>query len=67
MIKNELNIPEERWFSNLSQVGNVGAGSIYLMVDELFKSGRLKQGEKILLAVPESARFSYVFGLLTVC
>lgn len=67
MIKNDLNIPEDRWFSNLSQVGNVGAGSIYLMVDELFKSGRLKKGEKILLAVPESARFSYVFGLLSVC
>jgi len=67
MMKNDLHIPEDRWFSNLSQVGNVGAGSIYLMVDELFKSGRLKKGEKILLAVPESARFSYVFGLLTVC
>jgi len=67
MTQNDLHIPEEKWFSNLSQVGNVGAGSIYLMVDELFKSGRLKKGEKILLAVPESARFSYVFGLLSVC
>ncbi len=67
MIQNELNIPEEKWFSNLSQVGNVGAGSIYLMVDELFKSNKIKKGDKILLAVPESARFSYVFGLLTVC
>ncbi len=67
MKKNDFVIPEEKWFSNLSQVGNVGAGSIYLMVDELFKSGRLKKGEKILLAVPESARFSYVFGLLSVC
>lgn len=67
MIKNDLNIPEERWFSNLSQVGNVGAGSIYLMIDELFKSDRLKMGDRILVAVPESARFSYMFGLLTVC
>jgi 3-oxoacyl-[acyl-carrier-protein] synthase III len=60
-------IPYEKWFMNLSQVGNVGAASIYLMVDELFKSGKLKVGDKILLLVPESARFSYMFGLLTVC
>lgn len=67
MVKNDLNIPEDRWFSNLSQVGNVGAGSIYLMIDELFNSKKLNKGERILLAVPESARFSYMFGLLTVC
>jgi len=60
-------IPEEKWFTNLKTKGNVGAGSIYLMVDELFNSGKLKKGDKILLAVPESARFSYVFSLLTVC
>lgn len=59
-------IPKEKWFINLDRVGNVGAASIYLMLDELFNSGKLKQGEKILLAVPESARFSYVFALLTV-
>ena len=62
-----IEIPKERWFTNLSTKGNVGAGSIYLMLDELFTSGRLKEGDKILLAVPESSRFSYVFCLLTVC
>jgi 3-oxoacyl-[acyl-carrier-protein] synthase-3 len=62
-----MHIPKEKWFTNLSTKGNVGAGSIYLMVDELFNSGRLKKGEKILLVVPESARFSYVYCLLTVC
>jgi 3-oxoacyl-[acyl-carrier-protein] synthase-3 len=36
------------------------------MIDELFKSGRLKVGEKILLLVPESARFSYMYAMLTV-
>jgi 3-oxoacyl-[acyl-carrier-protein] synthase-3 len=64
---NGMAIPPEKWFTNLSQVGNVGAGSIYLMVDELFHSGSLKPGQKILIAIPESSRFSYVFGLLTVC
>jgi 3-oxoacyl-[acyl-carrier-protein] synthase III len=66
----ELNgapIPKEKWFTNLRTKGNVGAGSIYLMLEELMNSGTLKKGQKLLLAVPESARFSYVFSLLTVC
>ncbi len=62
-----MHVPAEKWFINLADIGNVGAGSIYLMVDELFRSGRLKMGEKILLLVPESSRFSYMFALLTVC
>ncbi len=64
---NDMHIPYEKWFFNLSKVGNVGAASIYLMVDELFHSGKLKRGEKILLMVPESSRFSYMFAMLTVC
>lgn len=67
LADNGMEIPKERWFSNLATHGNVGAGSIYLMVDELFNSGKLKAGDTILLAVPESSRFSYVFAYLTVC
>jgi 3-oxoacyl-[acyl-carrier-protein] synthase-3 len=64
---NGIGIPYEKWFVNLSTVGNVGAASVYMMVDELFHSGKLKKGDKILLLVPESSRFSYMYGLLTVC
>ena len=60
-------VPPEKWFVNLSTVGNVGAASVYLMVHELFNSGRLKKGERLLLLVPESARFSYMFAMLTAC
>ena len=60
-------IPFDKWFVNLSSMGNVGAASVYLMVNELFHSGKLKKGEKILLLVPESARFSYMYAMLTVC
>lgn len=60
-------IPKEKWFTNLRTKGNVGAGSIYLMLEEMLNEGHLKKGQKLLLAVPESARFSYVFSLLTVC
>lgn len=65
--ENGMGIPKEKWFTNLATKGNVGAGSIYLMVEELMNSEKLKVGDQILLAVPESARFSYVFTWLTVC
>ncbi len=67
LIANDTPIAYEKWFVNLPQVGNVGAASVYFMVDELFHSGKLKVGNKILLLVPESSRFSYMYGLLTVC
>ncbi len=63
---NNMHIPQEKWFTNLSTIGNVGAGSIYMMVEELFNSGKLKKGERIFLLVPESSRFSYMYALLTV-
>lgn len=66
MKKQNVEIPWDNWFMNLSKVGNVGAGSIYLMLEELLHSGKLKKGDKILLSVPESARFLYSYALLTV-
>jgi 3-oxoacyl-[acyl-carrier-protein] synthase-3 len=66
MIENGIHIPEEKWFINLEKVGNVGAASASLMIEELMNSGSLNVGEKILLMVPESARFSYTYVLLTV-
>lgn len=64
--ENGIPIPKEKWFTNLASKGNVGAASIYMMLEEIFNGGNLKKGEKILLAVPESSRFSYMFCLLTV-
>ena len=62
----EFVIPEGRWFSNLARVGNVGAASIYLMIDELFHSAQLKAGQQLLCFVPESGRFTMSFIHLTV-
>lgn len=59
-------VPYEKWFVNLTSMGNVGAASAYFMVHELFKSGKLKKGERLLLLVPESSRFSYMYAMLTV-
>ncbi|MFT6209493.1 MAG: 3-oxoacyl-[acyl-carrier-protein] synthase-3 [Bacteroidia bacterium] len=62
-----MEITEDKWYTNLVEVGNVGSASIYIMLEELFNSGKLKKGQKLLLMVPESARFSYAYVLLTVC
>lgn len=61
-----LNIPMERWFTNLTYRGNTGAASMYLMLEELFHSGRLESGQRILCYVPESGRFATAFLHLTV-
>ncbi len=61
-----IDIPESKWFLNLPKVGNVGAASGMLMTEELFNSGKLKPGQKILMMIPESARFSYTYVLLSV-
>ncbi|MCX8534491.1 beta-ketoacyl-ACP synthase III [Chryseobacterium luquanense] len=62
-----LDFPWEKWFYNLSEVGNIGAGSIFIAVEQLLNSGKLKKGERIMLCVPESGRFAYSCALLTVC
>ena len=63
----DVEMPWDKWFLNLENVGNVGAASIYVMLEDLVASGRLQRGQKILLHVPESARFSYTYAYLTVC
>jgi len=67
MEKIGLPIPTERWFTNLATKGNTGAASIYIMLEELFHSGQLKKGEKLLCFIPESGRFSMCYMMLTVC
>lgn len=59
-------IAPERWFTNLSTKGNTGSASIFIMLDELFNSGRLASGQRLLCFVPESGRFSSAFMHLTV-
>ena len=61
-----LLLPENKWFTNLCSVGNVGSASIFIMLSELFHSSKLKKGELIYLFIPESGRFSYTTALLKV-
>jgi len=57
-------IPQEKWFTNLETKGNTGSASIYIILEELFNSGKIKKGEKLLCYIPESGRFSTAFMLL---
>lgn len=59
-----LPIPRERWFTNLVSCGNTGSASPYIMLDELFRSGRIRPGQRLLMFVPESGRFSSGFVML---
>ncbi len=66
MHKAGLAIPRERWYSNLTQRGNTGAASIFIMLDEFLRTRTLVPGERILCFVPESGRFTVSFALIEV-
>jgi 3-oxoacyl-[acyl-carrier-protein] synthase-3 len=59
-------VPEDRWFTNLYEKGNTGCASIFIMLDELFHSGKLLPGQTIFCAVPESGRFTTAYMKATV-
>ncbi len=67
MRRADFDIPFERWFSNLYTTGNTGSASMFIMLDELMRSGKLKTGQKLLCYIPESGRVSSAFMLLSVC
>ncbi|HZE90738.1 MAG TPA: beta-ketoacyl-ACP synthase III [Rhizobacter sp.] len=61
LAKAGLPIPQDRWFTNLTTKGNTGSASPFIMLDELFRSGRIQPGHRLLMWVPESGRFSSGF------
>jgi len=65
-VRGGLTIPLDRVFTNLYTRGNVGSASFPLMLEELFWSGQLDPGQRILCIVPESGRFMFGYVLLKV-
>jgi 3-oxoacyl-[acyl-carrier-protein] synthase III len=59
-------IPEEKWFTNLYSKGNTGCASIFIALDELFWSGKLRTGQVVFCVIPESGRFTTAYIKLTV-
>ena len=64
--KGGVEIAPEKWFTNLYSVGNIGSASVFVMLDELLKSGKLKDGQNVLCMVPESGRFVTGYMMLKV-
>jgi 3-oxoacyl-[acyl-carrier-protein] synthase-3 len=58
-------VPETKWYSNLYTRGNTGCASIYIMLDEFLEVTELKDGETVLLMIPESGRFNTAYIHLT--
>jgi 3-oxoacyl-[acyl-carrier-protein] synthase-3 len=54
---------DERWYTNLHTAGNTGAASIFVMLDAA--RPRIRRGDRVLLIVPESGRFTMAFAQLT--
>lgn len=61
-----IDLGEDKWFTNLTWVGNMGSASIFVALEELMRTKPLRKGDEILLLVPESGRFSYGTALLKV-
>ena len=61
-----LDLGPNKWFTNLTEIGNIASASILAALDDLCKTEMLKVDDKVLLLVPESGRFSYGTVLLTV-
>ncbi len=59
-------IAEERWYTNLYTRGNTGCASIFIMLDEFYRTQNFATGDTIICMVPESGRFNVAYMKLTV-
>ena len=55
----------EMWYSNLTEVGNIGSAAIFVILDEMMTNGLIRDGDTLLCMVPESGRFVVSFMHLT--
>jgi 3-oxoacyl-[acyl-carrier-protein] synthase-3 len=58
-------IPLEKWFTNLNQVGNIGSASIYVALNEFVHRSLCQPNQNVLCFVPESGRMSGHYFHLT--
>ena len=58
-------LPSEKWFSNLTTRGNVGSASVFVLLEELLASGRVRPGQQLFVMIPESGRFVVSYMKLT--
>lgn len=46
-VRHSLGVPEEKVPSNIERYGNTSAGTIPILLDEMFRDGRLKKGQLV--------------------
>ena len=49
-VAKRLKVPMEKFPTNLQECGNISAGSLPVLLDEINRAGRIKKGDKIVLA-----------------
>ena len=49
-VAKRLKVPMEKFPTNLQECGNISAGSVPVLLDEINRAGRIKKGDKIVLA-----------------
>ena len=54
------------YWTDLATSGNTGAASIFVMLDHYLQENEVRDGERILLFIPESGQFNFVMISLTV-
>ena len=53
------------YWTDLATAGNTGAASIFVMLDHYLQEHEVRDGERILLFIPESGQFNFVMISLT--
>ena len=49
-VSKRLKVPMEKFPTNLENCGNISAGSVPILLDQVKRSGKIRQGDKIVLA-----------------
>ncbi|MCG8312160.1 MAG: hypothetical protein MI976_03000 [Pseudomonadales bacterium] len=63
--ENGLDLPREKWWLSLAERGNMGGAGPFVTLHDFLESGLLKPGQKVLLLLPESSRFTMGWCLFT--
>ncbi len=59
LLSEHLNVPEERIVVDADKLGNLGSAAIWVSLDRLRQSGRLKKGDKVLVLGAEATKYLY--------
>jgi len=59
LLSAHLHVPEERIIVDVAKLGNLGSAAIWVSLDRLRQSGRLKKGDKVLVLGAEATKYLY--------